>query len=77
MSARLRACPGLHLHDLRGEFASRMAENGVPTPLVRDSLGHASLTMTSTYLRTRTDSLDGAYDQLQRHRKGLKLVVNR
>jgi hypothetical protein len=35
-----------------------------------------SLTMTSTYLRTRSDSLDGAYDQLQRHRKGLKLVVN-
>jgi integrase len=33
---------GLHLHDLRGEFASRMAESGVPTHLVRDSLGHAS-----------------------------------
>jgi len=32
--------------------------------------------MTSTYLRSRTDSLDDAYTQLDRHRK-LKLVVNK
>jgi integrase len=64
---------GLHLHDLRGEFASRMAESGVPTHLVRDSLGHASLTMTSTYLRSRTDSLDDAYEQLRRHERSKRL----
>jgi len=33
--------------------------------------------MTSPYLRSRTDSLDDAYEQLRRHRKELKLVVNR
>jgi integrase len=59
---------GLHLHDLRGEFASMMAESGVPTHLVRDTLGHSSLTMTNTYLRSRTDSLDDAFAQLQRSR---------
>jgi integrase len=66
----------LHLHDLRGEFASRLAESKVPMHQVRDALGHANLSMTSAYLRTRTDSLDEAYAQLDRHeaRKRLKLV---
>jgi integrase len=63
---------GLHLHDLRGEFASMMAESGVPTHLVRDTLGHSSLTMTNTYLRSRTNSLDDAFEQLQRGK--IKLV---
>src|SRR5450759_150207 len=52
-----RACdaPGitnLHMHDLRREFASRLLESGANTALVRDWLGHASLTMTSRYLAT-------------------------
>lgn len=53
-----------------------MAERGVPTHLVRDSLGHASLTMTSTYLRSRTDSVDDAYEKLDQHqrRKALKII---
>jgi site-specific recombinase XerD len=50
----------LHLHDLRGEFGSTMLEAGVPMHEVRDALGHANISMTSTYLRTRTDSLDAA-----------------
>ena len=47
-------------------------QSGVPTPLVRDSPGHAWLTMTSTYLRSRTDSLEDAYATLDQHhrRKG-------
>src|SRR5258708_2998955 len=67
----------LHLHDLRAEFGSRMIEAGVPIHQVRDALGHANVSMTSTYLRSRTDSLDDAYGQLRQHRKGLKLVVNK
>ncbi|HYT76903.1 MAG TPA: site-specific integrase [Vicinamibacterales bacterium] len=62
----------LHLHDLRGEFGSQLAESGVPLHQVRDALGHANISMTSTYLRSRTDSLDDAYAQLDR--KKLKLV---
>lgn len=63
---------GLHMHDLRGEVASRMAEAGVPIHQVRDALGHSSTTMTSTYLRSRVDSLDDAFDQLRRGQ--IKLV---
>ena len=59
---------GLHLHDLRGEFASLMAEADIPLHLVRDTLGHSSLSMTSTYLRSRTDSLGDAFATLQRSR---------
>jgi integrase len=46
-----------------------MAEADIPLHQVRDTLGHSSLTMTSTYLRSRTDSLGEAFDQLQRRRK--------
>ena len=64
----------LHLHDLRGEFGSRLAESGVPVHQVRDALGHANISMTSRYLRSRTDSLEDAYAQLDRK---LKLVVSK
>jgi integrase len=53
----------LHLHDLRAEFGSRLVESGVPMHEVRDALGHSNVVMTSTYLRTRTDSLPAAYAQ--------------
>lgn len=68
---------GLHLHDLRGEFASQLAESGVPIQGVRDALGHSSTTMTSTYLRSRSDSLDEAYKQRTAHRarQAMKRVV--
>ena len=58
----------LHLHALRGEFASQLAESGVPIQGVRDALGHSSTTMTSTYLRSRSDSLDDAYKRRTAHR---------
>lgn len=66
----------LHLHDLRGEFASQLAESGVPIQGVRDALGHSSTTMTSTYLRSRSDSLDDAYKQRTAHqaRQAMKRV---
>jgi site-specific recombinase XerD len=51
-----------------------MLEAGVPMHEVRDALGHANISMTSTYLRTRTDSLDAAYARPAQH---LKLVKSR
>ena len=58
----------LHLHDLRGEAGSQLLEAGVPIHEGRDALGHSSTTMTSTYLRTRTNSLAKAYKQREVHR---------
>ncbi|HXT69382.1 MAG TPA: site-specific integrase [Vicinamibacterales bacterium] len=66
----------LHLHDLRGEAGSQLLEAGVPIHEVRDALGHSSTTMTSTYLRTRTNSLQKAYEQraADRARKAIRRV---
>jgi len=66
----------LHLHDLRGEAGSQLLEAGVPIHEVRDALGHSSTTMTSTYLRTRTNSLTRAYKQREVHRarKAMRLA---
>lgn len=58
----------LHLHDLRGEAGSQLLEAGVPIHEVRDALGHSSTTMTSTYLRTRVNSLAQAYKRRSAHR---------
>lgn len=52
---------GLHLHDLRAEFASSLAEARVPIEQVRDALGHSSIGMTNTYLRSHTKALTKAY----------------
>lgn len=67
----------LHLHDLRGEFASQLAEAKVPIHQVRDALGHSSTTMTSTYLRSRTTGVRAAYQRRTAHRarQGMKRVV--
>lgn len=44
---------GLHCHDLRREFASRLLESpNVNVAHVRDWLGHADITTTSRYLKT-------------------------
>jgi integrase len=67
-----RACEtagivNLHMHDLRREFASRLLESGANTAMVRDWLGHASLTMTSRYLATTAVGLQTARAQFERH----------
>ena len=43
---------GLHFHDLRREFACRLLESSADLHDVRDFLGHANITTTSTYLRS-------------------------
>jgi integrase len=42
----------LHFHDLRREFACRLLESRAELHDVRDFLGHANITTTSTYLRS-------------------------
>jgi integrase len=66
----------LHLHDLRAEFASQLSESNVPIEQVRDALGHSTITMTNTYLRTRLGALKQAYQRRsqQQARKRLKVV---
>lgn len=68
---------GLHLHDLRAEAGSQLLEAGVAIHEVRDALGHTSTTMTNTYLRTRANSLQSAFEQREAHRarQGLRRVV--
>jgi integrase len=42
----------LHWHDLRHEFASRLAERGVPITEIQRLLGHASVQTTERYIST-------------------------
>jgi integrase len=54
----------LRFHDLRGEFASRLVERGVPLSQVRDLLGHASVVTTERYDRQKFEALEGAVKRL-------------
>jgi integrase len=51
-------------HDLRHEFASRLAENGVPLVQVKDLLGHASIVTTERYVTTQPERLQTAMQTL-------------
>lgn len=55
---------GLWFHDLRGEYASRLVERGVPLSQVRDLLGHASIVTTERYDRQRFETLAAAAKRL-------------
>jgi hypothetical protein len=44
--------PGRRPHSLRHSYASRLCEAGVPLHVVRDLLGHSSLSTTSIYLHS-------------------------
>jgi integrase len=55
----------LRFHDLRGEYASRLVEKGVPLSQVRDLLGHASIVTTERYDRQRFEMLEAAAKKLE------------
>lgn len=59
---------GLHFHDLRREFASRLLESGAANHDVRDWLGHANITTTSRYLSTTRTRLQKVSRQFEEHR---------
>jgi integrase len=61
---------GLHFHDLRREFGSRLLETpGVSQHVVRDMLGHADLATTSKYLATTRAGLQQAMRAFELHQR--------
>jgi integrase len=64
---------GLHFHDLRREAGSRWLEGGVPLQVVRDWLGHANVSQTSTYLATTSE---GEYEAMRRFEAFQKTVAS-
>ena len=60
---------GLHFHDLRREFGSRLRETpGMSDHEVRDWLGHANITTTSRYLSTTRVGLQQALHKFEEAR---------
>lgn len=55
----------LRFHDLRREFACRLLESSADLHDVRDFLGHANITTTSRYLRSRPGRLAKALERLE------------
>jgi integrase len=66
----------LHLHDLRREHATQMAEAGASVTDIRDQLGHSNITMTNTYLGRSRDRLAKAQQErtAMRKRQALRLA---
>lgn len=58
--------PELRFHDLRHAFGTWLAERGTDGPTIRDVMGHSSLTVTSRYLQSATESARRAVDRLPR-----------
>lgn len=56
---------GLHFHDLRREFGSRLLESGAAQHDVRDFLGHANITTTSRYLKSTPLRLEKALANME------------
>ena len=55
----------LRFHDLRREFACRLLESSADLHDVREFLGHANITTTSRYLRSRPERLVRALERLE------------
>jgi integrase len=56
---------GLHFHDLRREFASRLLESSADLHDVQMFLGHAAITTTSRYLQSTPKRLERALEKLE------------
>jgi integrase len=72
-TCRRASIEGLHFHDLRREFASRVRETpGNSDHEVRDLLGHASITTTSRYLGSTPETLERAMRNFEKHQRGTR-----
>ena len=58
-------------HQLRHTFCSRLADAGVPLPVIQKLAGHASITMTSRYTHPADELKQNAVEVLLKGRKGL------
>ena len=65
----------LHFHDLRREAGSRWIEGGVPIHTVRDWLGHANVSQTSTYLAGVTQSAHDAMRRFEERQGALQQIA--
>ncbi len=60
----LETKPTLHFHSLRSGFGSRLAEQGAPIHMIRDMMGHSSISTTNVYLISNpVDNLE-KYEEL-------------
>jgi site-specific recombinase XerD len=57
---------GLHFHDLRREFASRLLESSADLHDVQLFLGHAAITTTSRYVQSTPLRLELAFGETGR-----------
>jgi len=64
----------LRFHDMRHAYGTWLAEAGTDGPTIRDVMGHSSLTVTSRYLQSASESARLAVDRLPRlgSRRGQK-----
>lgn len=63
-ACRLAGIVGLRFYDLRREFGSRLIESGAGLHLVREALGHGSVTTTNRYLSADEAGMAAALDRL-------------
>ncbi len=55
----------IHFHTLRHSFASNLAIKGVPIIVIKELLGHSSITTTEIYSHTNIEALQKAVSQLK------------
>lgn len=75
-TCRLAGVQSLHFHDLRREFACRLLESSADLHDVRDFLGHANITTTSTYLASTPARLAKALARLDEAGSGEPVKVS-
>ncbi|AMY10148.1 site-specific tyrosine recombinase XerD [Luteitalea pratensis] len=63
---RAAGIAGLHFHDLRREFGSRLLDAGVPLTTIQTYLGHTSVTTTAKYLEADQLLVATAVDAIER-----------
>jgi integrase len=76
-SRRVYEAIDLHFHDLRREAGSRWLEGGVPIHTVRDWLGHANVSQTSTYLAGTVRTQHDAMRRFEEHQAALQRIATR
>jgi site-specific recombinase XerD len=55
----------IHFHTLRHSFASNLGIKGVPIIVIKELLGHSSITTTEIYSHTNIEALQKAVKQLK------------
>ena len=61
-----------HIHQLRHSFATRMANAGMPSIVLKDLMGHKSFTTTQRYFRIRPERLAREYHGAMEYLRPMK-----